>query len=266
MLSTVEKAGKVLRLFTAASPEWGVTEVARALNISKTSAHDALTTLTHIGLVHRMVTGRYRLGFMVVSLHAVLMAQTPWRHVAREEMERLAASLTENVHLIAFDGGQAICIEVVNGGSAPSSVSVGDVLPPHASASGKVVLAYRSDEEVQRACEQMQPLTPNTIISYDEFHSELARVRERGYALDIEELNLGRCAVAAPVRNANGEIIAALTISAATAHFERHKALWLAELPQAAKVISERLGYQPSLMAEGLRWYLIRGEEKLTRT
>ena len=66
MLSTLEKAGRVLRLFTAENPEWGVSQVARELLVSKGSVHDALATLTQIGLVHRTVTGRYRLGFSYI--------------------------------------------------------------------------------------------------------------------------------------------------------------------------------------------------------
>ncbi|GAA5515058.1 HTH-type transcriptional regulator XynR [Deinococcus carri] len=263
MLSTLEKAGRVLRLFTAHNPEWGVSEVARKLSIPKTSAHDALTTLTQIGLVHRMVTGRYRLGFMIVPLHAVLMAQTPWRLVAHEEMERLAVLLQEPLHLMAFDGGHAICIDLVEGDGDPPLVRVGDVLPAYASASGKVFLASRSQEEVRRVCARMQAFTPNTIVSLDELQSELARIRERGYGLDIEESNSGRSAIGAPIYNANGEIIAAVTIAAATPRFERHKSLWLQELLAATHVISERLGYQPDPGEGRLHWHLVEGQEKL---
>jgi IclR family KDG regulon transcriptional repressor len=267
MLSTLEKAGRVLRLFTAEDPEWGVSQVARELVMSKGSAHEALATLTQIGLVHRMVTGRYRLGFMVVSLHAVLMAQTPWRLVAQEEMERLALVVQQPVSLMAFDGGYAICIAVSRGTPLTPTTRIGSELPAHAAAAGKAVLAYRSAEEVQRVANAgLLALTPNTIVSHDELHSELARVRERGYALDIEEVQLGRCALAVPIRNANGEIIAALTVSAPAAAFARDRVHWLTELSRATDTISELLGHQPGEGQDRLHWHLINGEERLMRT
>jgi len=266
MLSTLEKAGRVLRLFTAENPEWGVSQVARALNVSKGSAHDALATLTETGLVHRMVTGRYRLGFMIVSLHAVLMAQTPWRHVAQDEMEQLAARIQQTVTLSAFDGGTAICVAVTGPGHRAPHDTVGAHLPAYAAAAGKAMLAYRSAEQVQRVCGAgLSPFTPTTLTSADALTAELARIRETGYAVEDEELLPGRSAVAAPFRNANGEVIAAVTVSAPTAACRAAQDRWMPELLTCVKAISDRLGHQPHEGKDRLHWHLIDGEERLMR-
>lgn len=242
-LSGLERAAQVLARFTTETPEWGVTEMAQDLQMSKSGMHHVLSTLAQMGILHRTKGGRYRLGFMLLAYHTALMSHTPWREVGHWEMQLLAARLAEPIHLMAFDGGQVICIDVVQGGPLPSMVAVGDVLPPYASASGKAILAHRSEVEIAQVSQAMTARTPNTIVSRDELESELARVREQGYALDIEELNLGRCAMAAPIRNHNGEIIAALTIAAVTAHFQRNRGLWLQELQDATRRASERLGY-----------------------
>ncbi|BDP44092.1 hypothetical protein DAETH_40610 (plasmid) [Deinococcus aetherius] len=166
-----------------------MTQAARALGMSKSSAHALLTTLTQIGLLHRFVTGRYRLGFRVMALNAVLMSHTPWRAVACEEMTHLAEVVRETVHLAAFDGGQVICIDRVEGHPPLTETRVGATLPPHATALGKVILAHRPQADIERAFASgpLRAYTPNTITSRDELLSDLARTRERGYALAIEE-------------------------------------------------------------------------------
>ncbi|MGY2896176.1 IclR family transcriptional regulator [Deinococcus sp. UYEF24] len=242
-LSGLERTGQVLRRFTDTVPEWGVTEMALELGMSKAGMHHVLSTLSQIGLLHRTPAGRYRLGFMLLVYHTALMAHSPWREVGHWELQHLATRLAEPVHLMAFDGGNIICIDLVQGGPLPSLVHVGEVLPPYASASGKAIMAYRPAAEIDHVCLEMSARTPNTIVSHDELQSELARVRENGYAVDIEELNLGRCGIAAPIRNHDGEIVAAITIAAVSAHFQRNRAVWLTELQDATRRASERLGY-----------------------
>ncbi|MEF2277299.1 IclR family transcriptional regulator [Deinococcus sp. YIM 134068] len=265
-VASVEHVGRLLELFTVESPEIGVTQAARALGMSKSSVHALLTTLTQIGLLHRFVTGRYRLGFRVMALNAVLMSHTSWRAVAREEMTHLADLVGEPVHLAAFDGGQAICLDKVEGNAPLTNTRIGAALPPHATALGKIILAHRPLSEVERwlGSGGLRGYTPNTIVSRDELLSDLARTRERGYALSIEERSLGVCSVAAPIRDPNGEVIAAMSVSSATERFGRTRRHLTAQLRLATDAASRRGGYDPALGGEGgLAWHLVGGEATL---
>lgn len=267
-VQSVENVGRLLELFTVQTPEIGVTQAAAHLKMSKSSVHALLTALTRIGLLHRVVTGRYRLGFQVMALNAVLTSHTPWRRVAREEMTHLANVVGEPVHLAALDGGQAICIDKVEGNAPLADTPVGGTLPPHATALGKVILAHHSAAEIEHwsAGGHLRSYTPNTINSLDELLSELAHTRERGYALALEERALGVCSVAAPIRDPNGEVIAGMSISAPARSFEKRKAGLVRHLLAATAATSRRLGYDAGLDADGLYWHSIEGRATLRRS
>lgn len=266
-VQSVENVGRLLDLFTVETPEIGVTQAAAHLGMSKSSVHALLTALTRIGLLHRVVTGRYRLGFQVMALNTVLMAHTPWRRVAREEMTHLADVVREPVHLAALDGGQAICIDKVEGNAPLADTPVGGTLPPHATALGKIILAHHPPAEIESlyASGSLRTYTPSTITSVDELLSDLARTRARGYALAVEERALGVCSVAAPIRDQNGEVIAAMSVSTSARRFEQRRATLVEHLHDATAATSRRLGYDPAAPGDGLYWHSIGGRDTLRR-
>ena len=244
-VQSVEHVGRLLELFTVNTPEIGVTQAARHLGLSKSSVHALLTALTRIGLLHRVSTGRYRLGFRLMALNTVLTAHTPWRRVAREEMTQLANTVREPVHLAVLDGVQAICIDKVEGNAPLADTPVGGILPPHATALGKVILAHHPPEDITAWFTEghMPMFTPSTIVSLDELLSDLTRTRERGYALSLEERAPGVCSLAAPLRDGSGEVIAAMSISTSARRFEQRRATLVQELMQATGTTSRRLGF-----------------------
>lgn len=270
MLGSIAKVGELLELFSAENPEWGTTQVAASLGVSKSSAHELLMSLTHIGLLHRTVTGRYRLGFRALSLYAVLMAHTPWRNVAREEMARLADTVREPVHLAAFDGGRAICIDKVEGDAPLTDTRVGAMLPAHATALGKIILAYQPPAELTKIypSSELEAHTARTITDRATLELELRKVRERGYAVALEERAAGICSIASPIRNSNGEVIAAISVSMHASRFQEVKRRVLEQLQAAADRTSTRLGFNSELISsdDGLRWHVINGKEVLKKT
>ena len=246
-LGTLEKAARVLDLFTPAQPEWGVSEVARALQLPTSSAHLTLSSLARTGLLHRTLAGRYRLGFRLLSLCQTLLTNTPWRDVAQDEMAALARRCGESVGLTAFDGGQLVHVAGSAGRLAVGRPErrAGEILPAHASAGGKVMLASRPWKAVRSLVEEqgLPRYTENTITALDELEGELGRVRRRGYAHDIAEVWPEVCGVAAPVRNHNGEVIAALGIEASSERFRDRQKDLLDQVLSSAAEISARIGY-----------------------
>lgn len=268
MLGTFEKARAVLDLYSTERPEWGVSEVARRLALSKSTAHVLLTSLAQMGLLHRTLAGRYRLGFGLLALSEVLLANTPWREVAREEMTRLAGAFGEPVHLAAFDGGQIVNVAGLEGRLAGGVAvpGVGAVLPAHASAGGKVLLAHRPREVVEAVtgASGLERLTDRTLGTPEALAEALERVRAQGYAWEVGERHPDVCAVAAPVRNHNGEVIAAVSLSVPAARFGPRAQPLTEALIHACAQISSRIGYQPGLVGEGpLMWMSVQGRDEL---
>ena len=252
MLGTVQKVGEVLEHFTRENPEWGVSEVAKALGIPKSSAHALLSTLAQIGLLKRGREGRYRLGWRILTLSQVLLSTCSWRQEARKAMEELVARFGETTHLAVLECGRVVYVEKLEGTRAVRVVNtgVGMELPAHCSAVGKVLLASRPWEEVVKimARQGMPAFTPNTITTLDELFTELEAVRERGYAYDIEEAVPELCCVAAPIRDHTGEVIAAMSLSVPFYRFQQMKEEYRKAILEATRTVSERLGY----MEEGV--------------
>ena len=111
----------------------------------------------------------------------------------------------------------------------------------------------------------MKAFTSNTITALDELATELERVRKNGYAFEIEEMVSELCAVATPIHNHNGEIIASMSISVPAYRFSSQKASLQQEAVQSAQRISQKIGYDPVLMKGkgGFKWHSVRGKDVL---
>ncbi|MFC4456695.1 IclR family transcriptional regulator [Deinococcus sonorensis] len=262
MLGVFEKARAVLDLYTTAHPEWGVTEVARQLGFPPSSAHVLMTSLTQMGLLHRTVAGRYRLGFKLLALSQVLLSNTPWRDVARDEMTTLGQGCGEALLLAAFDGGQLVTVATIEGRhpDSPPLPQVGAVLPPYPSASAALLLAHRPWSVVRRALQGDG--AERTPAELDAALLDLERVVQDGLA---SSLDAQMWSVAAPVRNHNGEVIAALSVHVpATRTVERRMALQRA-LEDASQRLSARIGHVDRAPEERLFWTSVQGQERLQR-
>ena len=256
----VKKAMELLDLFTEERPEWGVTELAQALGLPKATVHGLLCSLVEGGVLHRLPSGRYRLGWRIPLLNRVLMESVPLRLEARPRMARLAELYGETVHLAVLERGRVLYLEKQQGNRAiqVNITGVGAYLYAHASALGKVLLSGLSEKEVIAVVRThgLPAITPNTITTLEELLSELRGVRERGYAYDLEEYLPDLCCVAAPIRDHTGEVIAALSFSVPKYRFLEMKQAYRNVIVEAAKEISEALGYEE---ARGRRGYVRKG-------
>lgn len=223
MLTTVQRVGPALDLFSAQAPEWGVTEVAGALGTSKSTAHELLTTMETVGLLERTARARYRLGWRLLTLSSTLMQTTTYRAKVAAAMRRAVDQSDESMHLGVFDRGSVVYVECVRGRRARGlPTRAGLRLAAHPSAVGKVLLAHRGAEEIERYVSgPLRRYTENTIVAPGRLRAELCRVRAQGHALDREETITGLCCVAAPVRDADGSVVAAVSLSTPTARFDR---------------------------------------------
>lgn len=246
-MQTVQKAGRILNLFSVEKPEWGVSEVAAMLGLPKSSASAMMSSLADQGLLRRTGERRYRLGWRIMAMSRVLLETTEFRDEARRGMEHLVCLFGETVHLAALERGQVIYVDKMQGTRAVqvAVTAVGGKFAAHASGVGKAILAYQPWEKVVEILEKggMPALTKNTITTLEEFREELERVRKKGCAYDLEEGVPELCCVAAPIRNHTGEVVASMSLSVPAYRFWESEEKYRNELMRTVRTVSQNLGY-----------------------
>ncbi|HTK45420.1 MAG TPA: IclR family transcriptional regulator [Patescibacteria group bacterium] len=206
----------VLRAFSGPEPSLSVTSISARVGLHKSTVSRLLATLETGGLVaNDAETGRYRLGPGLVELAGPLLTSLDVRDVARPVMADLAAQTGASASLAVWTGRAAVNVEQV---LAPGVVShlapVGRVSPGHATANGKVFLAWLSEGELEAyLARPLEPFTSNTITDPETFRAALARVRTDGYAVNDGELDMSLLGVAGPVFDAADRVVAAVGVT-----------------------------------------------------
>lgn len=226
----------------------GGSEVARELQVHRSTAFRLLGTLEHHALVERDPrTAKYRLGPRLPQLARAVTGELDIRHEARPICERLAQTLGETVTIDVLDGDDILPIEQAAVASSFVSVNwLGRRTPIHCTASGKVILAFGPDS-LRRALlsRPLAPLTPHSIVDPAALDAQLALIRETGYGSTAEELEIGLSAIAAPVRSADGRVVAALDVSGPTQRLASGAPdEAISQVRDAAYELSRRLGYR----------------------
>src|SRR3954467_2468749 len=246
VVQSVDRALSVLEIL-AAQGEAGVTEVAAELGVHKSTAFRLVAALESRGFVEQLADrGKYRLGFGVVRLAGAAAAQLDIAHHRRPVCEELAAELEETVNIAILDSDRAVNISQVRGPAALSTHNwVGQGTPLHATSSGKVLLAYAPDAVRKSALSrELQRFTPATITDPEELRQHLDGIVERGWGSTVEEYEAGLSAVAAPVRDADGSVIAALSVSGPSFRMDAEDFPRLARrVASGADELSRRLGF-----------------------
>jgi IclR family KDG regulon transcriptional repressor len=208
----------ILDAFSAGQDELGVNEIARMVDMHKSTVSRLCSTLEQAGYLARdAVTDKYRLGARIRQLTGASSRDVELRTAARDVLRQLVETSGETVTMVVRDGLDVTTIEVVEGPSLlRMQARIGARTQVHASAGAKAVLAWLPQEELVRIIDAWPRahLTPNTITDKDELVDHLMSLRERGYSVDNEELEIGLRCVGAPVRGQSGEVIAAIAISA----------------------------------------------------
>jgi DNA-binding IclR family transcriptional regulator len=250
MLNTVLKAGQVLRLFDNRSPEWGVSEVAGALAVPKSSAHALLSSLAEIGLLQRATTGRYRLGWRLFALGRIMLETAEFRAEARQVVEELARQYRETVQLGVLEHNIVVYLDRIEGTHAVRAdlTGLGAAGYAHCTAIGKALLAGLPWAEAKKTLEKygMPRLTAHTIIEPAQLEAELEKVRRQGYACNFEEAHDDLCGVGAPIFDYVGQVIAAISLAVPKSRFQRYEREYRDAVIRACKSVSRELGYLPT--------------------
>ncbi|MHA6616018.1 IclR family transcriptional regulator [Pseudonocardia sp. DLS-67] len=225
----------------------GVTDVATELGVHKSTAFRLIEALENGDLVEQLEErGKYHLGRGLVRLAGATTAQLELPIESRPVCRRLAAELGETVNLAIADSGEATNILQEYGSSAITGRNwIGRPTPLHATASGKVLLAWAEPEEAAKALAgELTEYTELTITDPAVLDAELGKIREQGWASTTEEFEVGLNAIAAPIRGATGDVAAAVGVSAPSYRLPVDSfADVAAQLITGADEISSRLGY-----------------------
>jgi DNA-binding IclR family transcriptional regulator len=216
-LSSVASAARILREFGKHSTQLGVSQLARSVGVSKSTAHRVIWTLVEEGLLEKVdETGLFRLTTTMRSLGASAETALRLHEAATLPLDRLRRLTRGTLHVAILDGADVLYVERREGpGAIPVFRAVGARNAAHVTSSGKVLLAFLPTEQQQRLVREMRltAKTPRTITSRTAFLAELASVRRQGYAENRGESQPGMCSIAAPIRDPFGQVVASVSVA-----------------------------------------------------
>lgn len=236
--------------------EMGVTELAKKLGLGKSSVYRLLATLSRRGYVEKNPqSDRYLLTHRLFAVGSRAADRLGLREVAHPIMERLAAETGEAVNLGVLDGTRVVNLHRVESPHLLRvHLEVGGGVPAHATALGKVLLAFLGETGVMQRLRghRLERVTPRTIGDRAALRSALVRIREQGFAIDDEECSLGLRCVAAPILDHRGSVAAGLSIAGPSQRLSLATLSVMGGVVRAAaQEISRRLGHAVGMPARG---------------
>jgi IclR family transcriptional regulator, KDG regulon repressor len=224
---TASRALQVLSAFDSNRSEMGVSEIARTLELSRTAVQRLVQTLEmHQFLEQNPRNRKYRIGVQAFRIGNLFALGRQLEVLARPDMEILGAATTFTVYLSVLRHDTMVMTAAVEGaGPIRYYAQVGQRLPLHSTATGKVALAQLPTDAATRLLEQtgMRPVTPNTLTDRDALLAEFAGIRALGYSINWEENTPGVGSIAAPILDQTGGLLAVLSIAFATSQVDRRQ-------------------------------------------
>lgn len=248
MVKSVGRALDIITLVSAKKGGLGVTEIAKQIDINKSSVYRILSTLVQYGYIEQdEETGRYKLGYKFLDISSKLLESIDLRTEARPFLLDLERDTNEVIHLVVWDQGEVVYIEKLEGNETLRMHSkVGKRAPMHCTSVGKAILAHLPINVVLDIIERKGlPIhTDKTITNKEEFLQELIKVKQKGYALDLEENEYGITCMAVPIFDHLGKVLASVSISGPTMRMTNERLEQLkVKMIEAGRKISARLGY-----------------------
>lgn len=214
-VQSLERALDILEVLGRSDEELGVSEIGEEVGLANGTVHRLLATLTYRGYAHQNPRGRkYTLGVKTLTLGS--SARERLGPLSQPFLRELMEASGESANLATLDKTSVIYLEQV---PSPRMVRMftepGNRVAPHSSGTGKVLLAYQTEQLADSIVRQtdLVRFTKHTITKPESLKKELALIREQGYALDSEEMEEGVCCLAAPILGPDGDTVAAISVS-----------------------------------------------------
>lgn len=244
-MSSLNRALDVLEAFSLEQPEWDLGRLSRHLDQAKPTLHRTLENLKLRGYVHQdPESRRYRLGVRAWEVGAVAMGAFDLQRAARPLLEDLAKTTGEQPTLWLYDNGDAVCVERAEASQrVRSHTRIGTREPAHLLASGRCLLGYVDEDELERVLRTVEdaggPLTVRRLRQI------LAEIPERGFDVSRGDRWPDVYAVGAPIRDYTGGAVSAMSVSGPATRFDDDVIAQLGEqVREATSLLSQQLGYR----------------------
>lgn len=254
-MSSIDKSIQILNYLNNAKRSVRITELGSKLSLPKSTVHRFLKILLKYSIVDQEKdTKKYRVGLGVVKYSSSFFNTFDFRPIVRPVLEKICAKVKENASLMVWRNNKVICIDSFNPSldlSISLSLAIGTERPFHCSAAGKILLAYKCPEDIEKIIYEkpLQRFTSITIIDPKKLSKNLKEIRENGFAICYGEFKEGVVAVAAPIKNINREVVASIVIAGIFPHISSDNAEMLVKVvTDSAQEISEKLGYKAEMI------------------
>lgn len=220
---SIIKAFELLDAFTEEKSAWGVRELALKTGYNKSTVYRLLNTLSSLNIVHQNSNDKYSLGSKLFELGNRVSLYKAITKLTNEPIKKVALDIQETVLLSILKENQVFHIDKADSlHGLKINTSVGSYQPIYATASGKLLLAFLSDTQLNDILQKtsLTSFSKNTITSSSELQKELITIKQQGFALDMEELESGLVCIAIPVRNKHNKVIASLSASGPLSRFK----------------------------------------------
>ncbi|MDO7788185.1 IclR family transcriptional regulator [Desulforamulus aquiferis] len=248
IIQSVDRAISILEVLEKSIEPLGVTEISNRLDLHKSTTFGLLNTLESRGLVYQdPENGKYKLGLRLMELGEQVQQRMQLRQQARPFLKSLVEEYKETVHLVVKVENEYVYIDKVDGPQAIRMYSqIGKRALMHCSGVGKAILAYLPQREQEKIFEkiELKSFSPNTITDIDELRNHLVKIKNQGYSIDDEEIEVGLRCVAAPILDHHGKAIAAISIAGPSTRMTNERIDQLIQpVKKAALLISQTMGY-----------------------
>ncbi|WP_320671786.1 IclR family transcriptional regulator domain-containing protein [Patulibacter defluvii] len=255
-VQSLERGLAIIRVFSAERPSLTVTEIAESTGLTRAASRRFLLTLVELGYV--ATDGRYyELTPRVLELGYAFLSGLSFPEVALPRLERLVGEVEEASEAAILDGDEIVYVVRVPGPALMTiSVNIGARMPAHATAMGRVLLAGLDDAQLDErlAGIELRALQPRTIVDRALLRDEVVRVREQGWALVDQELEEGLVAIAVPVHDRLGRVVAAINLSTHVGRKDADELLGvLPALQRSAAEIEGDLAVSPATRERRMR-------------
>ena len=247
-LNSVRNALRLLKCFTMDEPEKKVTDLAKDMNLSKSTVSRLLQTLASEGFISKNPeTQKYRLGLSVLCLSGVVISNLELHREAMPVLRKLVDQVEETAHIAVLEDMDIIYLQKIECTHPVRILThIGRKNPAHCTSAGKLLLAYQDPNVVkEKITAGLTAYTEKTITSPEKFLTHLALIRKNGYAVSVEEFRPGIVSVAAPIRDYTKQVIACVNIVGPIQRIQPQTInKYVKHVVNAGKEISERLGYK----------------------
>lgn len=247
-VNSVARGFAILEALSRAREPLTLTELADAVGLSRVTTLRLCNTLMQLGYVYRNSAKRFRLAPRVLSLGYGALCQFDVREVAEPYLKSLSETIGETVNMSVLDGTEILYVaRYMTEELLPQPLYIGARLPVYCTSMGKAQLAFLPDDELKSIIAKLKfaKITHKTITSPKQLLAELEKVRQRGFAINDEELSVGLRSIAAPILK-EGRSVAAVNIAVPTTRYSRNKLIEKCSKPllETTRLISEILAKQ----------------------